>query len=484
MLVCPDYDVMIVSDRIYYRIVIPQDLNTNCNYSGVDVIVVFVAFSGVDSQELLLPVAQGYNMSVHFGLPRLSMTVLSVPNKDPVLLSYLLFVQRIIQSNNKKFKQYPLVGYFWSDDVMLPDVNKPTALQTNYGKLFSELHLLLHENHKTFGLTSLVNTNKLLSGIPSTDHVKAFSTLARFCDIISVKDGQGSGTSGLFWVTQRSQVISKADPGLFAVLREQLPVLSTNTTYEQVFWNSISEVFDALADARDALQNKSVSVDLWLNIEVYDVLHTDPCLPVDEQASGLDRMLNPIKKSRVDSVLTAAGTAPQKVVAMAWDPSFTCVTDSQPAPLRTQVRADMGRPVIAHCSMHSSFNRSVVVIGYNLDGLQQMYTIDWPNANGQRTKSNVYGYYFELDWGSQHQRVPSLMYVQTFDPYDVTKLAPRGVVRVQAGNSYHACVFEYDFTKADDDNRLQKHESRVAKKKYVRVKNEPYRRIEAQDSKF
>ena len=93
-------------------------------------------------------------------------------------------------------------------------------------------------------------------------------------------------------------------------------------------------MFSALADAKDALHKSSnVTSQLWLNIEAYDHLHTDPCLPIDLDGSGLDRMLNRVTKSRVDHVLTHTGTTVQKVVSMAWDPSFTCTTDKHRAPL-------------------------------------------------------------------------------------------------------------------------------------------------------
>lgn len=109
--------------------------------------------------------------------------------------------------------------------------------------------------------------------------------------------------------------------------------------------------------------------------------------------------------------------------------------------------------------------------------------VDWPNVNGHRVQSQVYGYYFELDWGIQHHRVPSLMYIQMYDPYDVMELAPKGHVKVVAKDSFHACVFSYDFTKSTSSNQND-FVSRKLLKKYVRERKTPTLRIEAQDMPF
>ena len=73
--------------------------------------------------------------------------------------------------------------------------------------------------------------------------------------------------------------------------------------------------------------------------------------------------------------------------------------------------------------------------------------VNWP-ARGKRQVSHVYGYYFELDWGVRHHRVPSLEYTQLYDPPNVLPdLDPKGWVSVSASGAYSACIFEYDFTR-------------------------------------
>lgn len=111
--------------------------------------------------------------------------------------------------------------------------------------------------------------------------------------------------------------------------------------------------------------------------------------------------------------------------------------------------------------------------------------MEWPKADGQQIKSKVYGYYFELDWGIQHGRVPSLMYIQMYDPYNVVDLAEKGHVRIMADGSYHACAFTYDFSKSNP-TQLTTNENRKLLKKYVRERKlyKNTRRIEAQNIPF
>ena len=136
------------------------------------------------------------------------------------------------------------------------------------------------------------------------------------------------------------------------------------------------QVFSALSASKDKLSRSSnKNVSLWLNIEAYEYLHDDPCLPVDTSGSGLGQMLDRITKPKVDNVLTHLGVFGEKVTAFAWDPCFTCKTNNISTSLSNQVKGDMNRPIIASCSFHSAFNRSVVVIGYNLLAETQAFKV-------------------------------------------------------------------------------------------------------------
>lgn len=106
--------------------------------------------------------------------------------------------------------------------------------------------------------------------------------------------------------------------------------------------------------------------------------------------------------------------------------------------------------------------------------------IDWPRYTGKREVSQVYGYYFELDWGVEHQRVPSLVYIQMYDPYNIVDLAEKGYVKVTANSGLHACIFEYDYSgsKFETNTKLE-----VIKKRY-RIKSLPIYKIYGQDLPF
>ena len=74
--------------------------------------------------------------------------------------------------------------------------------------------------------------------------------------------------------------------------------------------------------------------------------------------------------------------------------------------------------------------------------------VNWP-SRGKRQISSLYGYYFELDWGLRHQRLPSLQYTQLYDPPNVlADLDSKGWVSVKASGATDECVFEFDFTRS------------------------------------
>lgn len=58
------------------------------------------------------------------------------------------------------------------------------------------------------------------------------------------------------------------------------------------------QVFFALERSRESLTQQGVKFDLWLNVEAFEYLRDDPCLPVDISASGMGELLNRASKSR------------------------------------------------------------------------------------------------------------------------------------------------------------------------------------------
>ena len=86
-------------------------------------------------------------------------------------------------------------------------------------------------------------------------------------------------------------------------------------------------------------------------------------------------LLDRTSKSRIDMALTVAGAQPEKIISFAWDSDFTCVGRYYNWSLAENIKRDGNRPIIANCSWHSPSNMSIVVIGYNLMGLMQTFTV-------------------------------------------------------------------------------------------------------------
>ena len=72
--------------------------------------------------------------------------------------------------------------------------------------------------------------------------------------------------------------------------------------------------------------------------------------------------------------------------------------------------------------------------------LQVMYTA----LDGtQKTKGDIHGYYYEMDYGSANNRPPSLQYIQLYDVWEPIALA--GTLRVQADGAHTYCTTTYDY---------------------------------------
>ena len=219
----------------------------DCNYIGLHVMVIFTVFSGIDSSELLFPLAQEYNISVLLGLPSLSRHLIS---NSTVTNAYMKFMARVVESHERKFGNYSLKakkpilqGFFWSEDFLLSDI-----LDTGDFPLAMVLQGVSNIVHgltsKSVGVSTWVSTNKRLSHSTLQLYVGALTNLARFWDVdfVSVRDGLGSGVMAPYWDTQRATEIQVVDKGLFDVLKLRFPDMEGNVTYEDMFTASSNEV--------------------------------------------------------------------------------------------------------------------------------------------------------------------------------------------------------------------------------------------------
>ena len=60
----------------------------------------------------------------------------------------------------------------------------------------------------------------------------------------------------------------------------------------------ITQLFRLFGDARDKLHGAGHSFEFWLNVEAFEYLRDDPCLPVDSRGSGMAELLDRTTKSR------------------------------------------------------------------------------------------------------------------------------------------------------------------------------------------
>ena len=61
-----------------------------------------------------------------------------------------------------------------------------------------------------------------------------------------------------------------------------------------------------------------------------------------------------------------------------------------------------------------------------------------------KTATDVHGYYFDMGYGSENDRLPSMQYSQLYDIIDAD-IARAGTLRVQAEGTSTYCISSYDF---------------------------------------
>ncbi|XP_041350900.1 uncharacterized protein LOC121369889 [Gigantopelta aegis] len=472
-MVCPKFDRKLSSSRIYYRLVLPTVSQSDpCNItSGSSVIVLFTSFAGTDPHELLLTAAAQHNTSVFFGAPALPVSDdinlllpayyelarrVMVDHKTRYSKMFTGDMQHFITSETKDKRRVRkpikskslydfLGGYYSTDECFLGWVTSATL----YPKLYTRLGALAHSVGKRFAISPYVDTNRSQVNSTVKQHLDGFQILVstKSIDIIAVQEGRGAGKACYYWPTQIDDPVSEVDPKLDEVIRYLDPSLKANVTFRHAFTASNQELFRGFGGIMDSSKKKGLIFEYWLNIEAFEYLRSDPCLPVDVKASAMSELLQRSTKFRMDRGLQAAGSTAKKVISFAWDSDFVCTTNQHKYSLASEIIDNYNQPIISNCSFHNSFNLSVVIIGYSLVGMYDQFTIDWPKKDGTRRQDDVYGYYFEMDWGIQHNRVPSLVYVMLYDiPNMNVDLEPKGYVMVTLKDGGHPCVYVYDYS--------------------------------------
>ena len=71
--------------------------------------------------------------------------------------------------------------------------------------------------------------------------------------------------------------------------------------------------------------------------------------------------------------------------------------------------------------------------------------MSYSTREGDRKSVVLHGYYFEMDWGLQHDRDADMFYTQCYDMYDANDIARSGDVRLQIQGQDTYCIFQYNY---------------------------------------
>ena len=138
---------------------------------------------------------------------------------------------------------------------------------------------------------------------------------------------------------------------------------------------SYPQLFRSFRESRDKIVSGGIKFEYWLNVEAFEYLRDNPCLPVDTAGSGMSELLDRTSKIRIDKAINVAGAQPEKIISFAWDSDFTCTSKENSWSLAQDILQDGNRPIIADCGWNSPQDKTAVVIGYNLLGLTQAFTV-------------------------------------------------------------------------------------------------------------
>ncbi len=130
-----------------------------------------------------------------------------------------------------------------------------------------------------------------------------------------------------------------------------------------------------MAQCTDSLHNEGLQFEFWLNVEAFEFLRDDPCLPVDVAGSGMSEILDRTSKSRIDWALTVAGSRSNKIISFAWDSDWTCTTANYPISLSDEVSNDFSRPILSQCGWNTANDSHINVLGYNLDAKGLLFKV-------------------------------------------------------------------------------------------------------------
>jgi hypothetical protein len=221
------------------------------------------------------------------------------------------------------------------------------------------------------------------------------------CDVIAVQEGRGCAKGAYWWAFQANRTVASVDPVLDKICHYLDSKLKPSPTFAEAFSSSNQMLFRAFEDAVEELKAEGVKTELWLNLEAFEYLRDQPCLPVDVAGNGMAELLDRTSKSRIDWGLTVAGSRPTKMISFAWDADFLCVPENSgyTMSLTDEIKADWDRPIVSYYDRTTGTLR-----GFNIAGAGTSFRVVCSSGKEDHvTASSV-----DPSYGKAHNRSPLL----------------------------------------------------------------------------
>lgn len=356
--------------RTFWRIVLPVDRNSPCDYSGnkFDVLFVYYDETPTESVRAMLTVADALGMDAFLAAPAFPAKEGAPWDTDQSMLNvHRNWSRRVYADWNARHSGHPsFKGMYQSFELPVGSDHEP----------------LYHEYQADAGYFHFANPGKkyaispylLLRRASTTPHtvaeaVAGFRKLALGgVDVIAPQDGRGTGLGAHFWSYQANTTVASVDPGL-----GDFPLLDGNQTFSQQYVASARDVFRALANERTLLSQQGTTVELWANVEAFE--GDTESLAFVSCAGNLSQTSKP----RMDRAVTFVGGTADRIISFMYDPLFLC-DNRFGVSLRQAIRDDYERPIVMDAFFWNSPGNGMAIRGHRLAWGTQ-FTVTWYDAN-------------------------------------------------------------------------------------------------------
>ena len=364
LLRCPSMERVIpVGDRVYYRLVAPEDGSDDpsCDFSKPrNYHVILIQAAQEDSLPRLLDLADRFRMRVFPALPLAPRDPAQPTRANPTHIGTLTtLTRRILQDYGERFRDRDsLGGVYQPFELQLREMkfeggkdDHPTL------KVYAEQHWIVEQElpGKPILVSPYLDARKSVGFAATPAQVaRGFKALARTgVGIIAPQDSRGTGKVGLFWPDERDEPVD-------ARLR---PVVG-DLTYGEAYHGSTRDYYRAMAQARQEVAEEGHEVELWANVEAFEPSADVPC--------GNRGNRGATDKARLDTAVTLTGRYVSKIISYMWSDFFTCGSPS----LADQITVDWNRPIpVDGVRKTRGIQEGLEIRGYNLNSTR--VTISW-----------------------------------------------------------------------------------------------------------